>query len=373
MIALPQLGGQSLLTNSRMQKFKTCPRAHRFAYELGLRRDRDATALRIGGCVHKALERLWGKERGDTPLAIALGVVADNYATLPAWVTNVDAEREWNYERETVAALIQGYWNRWSGETPTAEAVELPFTAPIVNPETGGTSRTFQLAGKIDAIATLADGRLAVVEHKTTSDDLGADSDYWKRLRIDPQISGYMLGAKEIGFDCQTVLYDVIRKPTIRPEQIPLIDADGFKVVLNDAGERVFLTNKAGERTKPRETGDAEKGWVLQKRPMSPEEWWKKLSDDIASRPDWYYQRREIARLDADMESYAAELWQMSELIREARTKERWPRNTTACIGMSRCDYLDICHLGLEAGVDETPEGFVRLEHVHPELQGEAE
>lgn len=372
-VSLPQLGGQDLLTHSRMQSFKGCARKHYFQYEQGLRRDRDAVALRIGGVVHKALEVVWksAHDAACDPLNLALVVVANNYANLPGWVTSDETKREWDYERETVAALVHGYWFHWRASTPRAEAVELAFDAPIRNPESGAASRTYRLAGKIDAIASLDDGRLAVVEHKTTGDDIGVDSDYWKRLRIDPQISGYVLGARELGYDIQTVLYDVIRKPTIRPEQVTMVDADGFKIVVDANGERVFLTNKAGEKTKPRESGDPEKGYTLCKRPMTPEEWWKKLSEDIAARPDFYFQRREIARLDEDMQDYAAELWQTAELVREARTKQRWTRNTAACIGYGRCDFLDICHLGLE--IQDTPEGFVRLSHVHPELQGEAE
>lgn len=354
-----------------MQCFKGCVRKHYFQYEQGLRRDRDATALRIGGMVHKALEILWTDADHPNAIGMAMIVIANSYANLPGWVTTEDTKREWECERETVAALIKGYWNHWHTATPPAECVELPFEAPIRNPETGAASRTYRLAGKIDAIATLADGRTAVVEHKTTGEDIGVDSDYWKRLRFDPQISGYCLGARHLGHDIQTVLYDVIRKPTIRPEKVTMVDADGFKIVVDANGERVYLTNKAGDKTKPRESGDAEKGYTLCTRPQTPEEWWKKLSDDIAARPEFYFQRREIARIDSDMEEYEAELWATAELVREARTKQRWTRNTSACIGMSRCDFLDICHLGLE--IDETPEGFVRLSHVHPELQGEAE
>jgi RecB family exonuclease len=353
-----------------MQTFRTCPRRHYFMYEQGLRRDRDATALRIGGIVHKALERLWN-DRASDPLGDALKEVYDNYATYPLWVTTEESQREWEYERETVSALVSGYWERWRKEMPESVGIEHAFDAPIRNPETGASSRTFRLAGKIDALARLAGGRLAVVEHKTTGEDISAESDYWRRLRIDPQISGYVLGARERGFDVQTVLYDVLRKPSIRPEQVTMVDKDGFKIVVDAAGERVYLTNKSGEKTKPRESGDPEKGYTLCKRPMTPEEWWQKLSADIAARPDFYFQRREIARMDSDMQDYAAELWQTAELVREAKTKERWVRNTSACLSMSRCEFLDICHLGLE--VSEVPEGFMRVSHVHPELQGEVE
>jgi hypothetical protein len=44
--------------------------------------------------------------------------------------------------------LMRGYDARWSGEVHTVVGVERQFRAPLVNPETGAASRTFELGGK---------------------------------------------------------------------------------------------------------------------------------------------------------------------------------------------------------------------------------
>ena len=63
----------------------------------------------------------------------------------------------------------------------------------------------------------LPDGRVAIVEFKTTRDEISPGSDYWKRLNIDRQVSVYMLGARALGYDATAVLYDAARVPGLRP------------------------------------------------------------------------------------------------------------------------------------------------------------
>jgi hypothetical protein len=48
--------------------------------------------------------------------------------------------------------MIRGYHARWSGDALEVVAIEREFVAPLVNPTTGAASRTFCLAGKLDAI-----------------------------------------------------------------------------------------------------------------------------------------------------------------------------------------------------------------------------
>jgi hypothetical protein len=44
---------------------------------------------------------------------------------------------------------------------------------------------------------------------------------YVRRLLIDNQISGYMVAARK-NYDVQTVLYDIVKKPTIKPLATPV-------------------------------------------------------------------------------------------------------------------------------------------------------
>lgn len=357
--ALPQITGQDLLTNSRMTCRKSCARKHHYRYNLGIRKGDTAKPLRMGSAVHLGLECLAGGCSFDHAAVAALA----DYEVLPRWANTDEKVHEWLVERETVANLLAGYHWYYEDDPDIAEyiAPEFSFEHPIRNPDTGSSSRTFRVAGKIDGIVRLKDGRLAVLEHKTTGDDIGPDSDYWKKLTIDQQISLYMVAARLSGHDVETVLYDVIRKPSIAPRQVPMLDGDGLKIVLDENGERVLKSDG-----KPRQSGDTQKGWKLLTQTESAETFGDRLRQDIAERPDFYFQRREIPRLASDLAEFEHELWQQSVDIRESINTGRHYRNTSACTLMGTCEYIDLCARGL--GTDEVPSGFVRVSNVNPEL-----
>lgn len=342
-----------LLTHSRIDAFKVCRRKHWFSYEMGIRRESEGKALRMGSAFHDAVECL--ANTGD--LAAACQRIYAKYEAMP----DLADEQEWTYERETVLRLVCGYEWRWSHDELQHIAPEREWRLPLLNPQTGHASKTFDLAGKIDDIVGLPDGRIAVMETKLLSEELDDDSPLWKRLRIDHQISMYVNAARRLGYSADCVLYNVARKPTIKPTEIAILDDLGCKVVLDAKGERV-RTQKGIWR----QTGDKEQGYVLQTRPMTAGEWGDKLSDDIASRPDWYFARKEIPRLDVDLERYEAELWDIQKVMRDAQLNDRHYRtcNKETC---AWCGYFDMCSTGWQSS-DALPEGFVKLVQLHPEL-----
>ena len=363
-----------LLTHSRMQSFKACPRKHYYAYELAIRPDDTAKALRLGSAVHLGLDaRAKGRSAEDAAI-----MATASYETLPTWATSDETRHEWYCEREIVARLLMGYWWYWENTQapPDITPVEIiesekVFHLPIVNPTTGYPMRDIMAGGKRDAIVKLGDGRRAVMEHKTTSDDIAPDSDYWKRLKIDQQISLYMLDS-----GCETVLYDVIRKPSIKPQQIPVLDENQLKIVVDTAtGERCLKSNIKKDGTpgaghgEPYQSANAEKGWVLQTRVETPEEFGDRLSDDIGERPERYFARREIARIAADLADFREELFQQAHAIHEAQKNGRHFRNTASCIGFGRCPYFEPCTSGHD--FTTVPAGFVRVSDLHPELSGD--
>ena len=342
-----------LLTFSRQQSFKNCRKAHWYGYELGLRRINDAKALRMGSAFHCGVEKL-GK--GES-LGAACDAVRKCYDR-----PDVFDEYEWAIELETVLRLVCAYQWRWESHKLEYLAVEQSFELPLLNPETGKRTTSFNLAGKIDGIVRMEDGRIAVKETKLLGDDIGGDSPLWRRLRMDHQISLYIHAARRKGFAAETVLYDVARKPTIAPTEIALTDELGAKIVLDKFGDRVRT-----ERGQYRQTGDAEKGYVLQKRKMTPEEWGDKLSSDIAERPDFYFQRQEVPRLDADIDEYVAELWDIQQTIRDAQKNNKHFR-TVSKNTCSYCSYFDLCSGNIQIG-KVAPEGFEFLNDPHPELE----
>jgi hypothetical protein len=347
---------KQLLTHSSMHSFKVCRKRYFWEYTCGVRRVTDAKALRMGSAYHNGLDFL--KRDGSTNGAIE--AVRASYETTPAEYDQL----EWEMERETVCALLSGYVWRWGGGTGTLAwmASEQPFEIPIRNPETNAASTLWNLAGKIDGLVQLEDGRLAVGEHKLVSDDLAADSDWWRRLQLDPQVSIYVHAARELGHDVATVLYDVTRKPTIKPTDVPILDELGMKIVLDRNGNRVQTEKKLW-----RQTGDTAKGYALQTRPMTTQEWTEKLVNDIAARPDWYYARREIPRLDDEIRECQQELWDLQRTIREAQNSGRWFR-TVSRDTCSWCPYFALCSTKFNPQTGLIPEGFQYVSDKHPEL-----
>mgnify|MGYP006921290952 CR=1 FL=1 len=370
-LTLPQL-----LTNSAASCFKRCPREWKFRYRQGIRPASDTPPLRIGSAVHDALDM---RRKGADREAVVQAIDA-RYAAQPT--RDMDDAVELDIERVIVLALFDGYCKAWPddlgisrrydygttdmaylhGLTPVRLIEsEKSFELPLRHPDTNRKHPHFKRAGKIDFIAELADGRTAIFETKTTGDSIDPSSDYWSVLAIDPQISGYLLAAQDMGIPAETIVYDVIHKPGMRPLSIPLTDENGVKIVLDQNGERV--KNKDG---KWKQAADKDAGYVLQTRPETPAEFDVRLRADIAERPEFYFARKEIPRLTNDLADYRAELWQVAAALRDAQTKGRWFRNTGSCRSMRRCEYLTICANGLDP--NNPPPGFVVTENLHPEL-----
>ena len=89
------------------------------------------------------------------------------------------------------------------------------------------------------------------------------------------------------------------------------------------------------------------------------------LHDCTIVRPEWYFQRRPVPRLQAELIEYAEELWSHGQNLLETRRNGRWVKNPGACMNYNTpCKFLGIC-----SGHD-TPDSdnWQRKECVHNEL-----
>ena len=347
------------LTNSRKNCAQTCLRKHYYSYELGIRRHTEAQQLRFGSAFHLGLD-YW--KQGKTPVESIIAAIEEYDRTEPDNLSD-EKKHSWLVEREKIRQLLNGYFWRWADMSLKWITSENQFNIPLVNPETGRASRTFTAAGVQDGICEDEQG-LALAEHKTTSCDISAGSDYWKRIQMDSQLSLYWQAAQESGYDIKTIIYDVIRKPTIYPSHIPVLDENGLKITTDHDGNRVFLDNG-----KPRQSADKAKGYELQSRLETPEEYGERLRIDIGERPEFYFARREFVRMNADIEEAQYDFWQVAAIIRDCQRYQRWPRSTSACIGFGKCEYFDLCTSGFNPETDSLPEGFTVIDNVHQELE----
>lgn len=247
--------------------------------------------------------------------------------------------------------LMRGYDAAWSAANYEAVAVEQVVTAELFNPATQARSRSFTLAGKLDVLLN-DNGRRILMDHKTTTQDIAdPNSPYWRQLVVESQPSHYMLLEWLNGRKVDTAIWDAIRKPSISPKK--LTKAERAHVLANQRYYDTTISRKSLEI-------------VMGEERETLEMYEARLSHDCTSeRPQWYFQRRPVPRLDHEIVEHAEELWGHSQEILTARREQRWPRNSGACMLYNTpCKFLGIC-----SGHD-TPESdkWRRKNTVHAEL-----
>jgi hypothetical protein len=250
-------------------------------------------------------------------------------------------------------ALMVGYDRQWREAPYSIDAAEMLVESDLWNPETQRKSRTFRLGGKLDVTAFhTTTGRRVIFDHKTTSDDIADPSSaYWKQLKIEGQVSQYMLLEWLNGRKADEAIWDVVRKPGIAPRALTKADAKQAATTGKYFGRELSAEALASLNSDGREDlemYEARLAW-----------------DCTEERPQWYFARRTIPRLDAELAEYAEEVWGHAQDMMYARRENRHPRNSGACmLYNSPCVYLGIC-----SGYD-TPdsEKWHRKENVHVEL-----
>ena len=211
---------------------------------------------------------------------------------------------EYNHATAKAHAMFVGWVEAFQPVLETHEVLEVEkeFSFPLLNPETESPSKTFVEAGKIDGVLKhRASGAIKVLEHKTTSEGIEPASDYWARLAMDGQISKYVLAVCNDGRDVRSVVYDVAKKPGIRP----------------------LRSGKPNEET--------------------PEEFYWRCLANIQENPAAYFVQKEIPRSDSDLLEYCKDAWALSQQILFYRRENLWPRNPSACTAFGQCEYFDLC------------------------------
>jgi len=331
-----------------MSALLACPRKHYWRYEVGLQSDTDTAALRFGSAWARAMQGRWNGMAFEEALdqAIPEDSQLDELAVA------------------TLSGLLAGYFYHYqNGAFIKQVHPEVEFTQPLPG------SRTFSIAGKMDGLCVLHDGRLALKEDKTTANSLAPDSDYWLRLRWNGQLFQYILAAQPMGWDVAIVVYDVVRKPAIEPKQIPVLCDRGLRIVKDSNGARVF--KKDGS---PRESSDKEKGYTLQVRIETAEEFSQRLYEDTLARPDFYFSRREVPILEGDLDEFREQRLTLSRMILHCRQSEKrfdkaeraWPRNVSE-ITCRNCSYQSFCLQNISVDLAHPPAGF-KVGDPNPEL-----
>lgn len=264
----------------------------------------------------------------------------------------------------TARGLMIGYDARWARSGWSPMVVQPAFHLPIVNPATGYRSRTFSLAGRCDGVVVWRRQRF-LLESKTVGESLEPiEATFWARMAVDTQSGLYALARRQQGDPVAGVLYDVLRRPQVRPRLIPKGTpgrADG-----ENAGTRLELQGRKTYFGWPIDERESEAVFGGDAR-ETPELYSLRLAADTLRRPARYFQRKVVKPTKTQSARHAHELWQTAVEIRLAQRAGRHYGNSTACMAYHRaCPYLSLC-----AGWDAPDsDRWPKARSIHPELIG---
>jgi len=329
-----------VITKSRLSAFATCQRLHDLTYNQGYRSIAPRELADFGSLFHAGLDQWWGAHVGAEPLpGIALaeaigGMVAYRAEQAPAIDDTAMAKAE---------LLMAAYDARWAWSMCEWEVLGVEVEFMVVLP---GRKR-LRISGKLDKLLRKrADGTIWFVEHKTTGADLRAGSTYWQKLRMDPQVSIYHLGVRELGYEPAGCLYDVIDRPDQRPLLATPVELRKYTKPTKTEPSRLYANQRDADETL--------------------DEFKVRLAGLIGKEPEAYFARAEVIRLESEIEESLKDVTEMALQIRTGSLTGTAARNPDACFKYGRpCDFHDHCS-GLVPLDDVTR--FIKLDSVHPEL-----
>lgn len=308
---------EGTLTQSRMKAFMRCPRLEKLSYREGWRPIETSHALHFGTAWHKLRRAIWEGLPWE-PIAAALDV------------SPVD--------RVKLVCLAEGYIAHW-GLRSDVIAVEVEIRTAL--PRSDG-SPMVEIEGAIDAITINRETQRVVIwDGKTTSEDLGDDSNLWARLEMDTQVSMYWALALAEGFEVESWVHDVVRKPKLSP-----------------------LLATPPDKIKFKKDGTPYSNVRLEDETL--EAFAQRLREDIAEDPHKYYRRKTIYRQEAMIEAHL----ETADAIAEAIGSGQDYMNTTGCVqAYGRCSMLLAC--GTCSHPADHPGVYRRAEQANEELEGD--
>ncbi len=126
------------------------------------------------------------------------------------WTAKVTAENQ----RELGIEMVKAWYDQGLPLFRDTEIVtiEMPFRVPIINPTTGEVTER-PLDGFIDCIVRRPDGGATVIDHKTAGQQF---SDV--EIALDLQATGYVLAARELGYQDVRFEFHVMSKNRKAPK-----------------------------------------------------------------------------------------------------------------------------------------------------------
>ena len=373
---------QIRLSATSIADFKKCPTLFRLRHVEHLAPVEDADALRMGSHWHRCHEvyaqqiSAYSPDEGDSQESYALGGVIEHlnkaYESIPP---NKTVE-EWGVEREILLRSFLVYLAYWQNNQYDVIATEQKFELPVTHPRVGMplNPKLAVMTGRMDQLV-LWDGKVCVLERKSTSQDIAPDAEYWQLLQKNEQVSIYALALRKIvrssegfvdGYDFSAgyaaatphngvmprlgnTLYDVWRKPQIEPKKLTQeasaqFVADGmyfgekFKVVNESEPDGpYFQINGVNAEVEPGKKG----GTFAIRETVAM--YGARLQVTMSEDPSRYFARREIARTDAEIAEFEKELFAVYTAMSIFEKEKCYYSNPNACKNPMRCPFIGVC------------------------------
>lgn len=355
-------------TNSQLNTAGECERKAYLAYVQGIRPVRQSKALKIGDAVHIGLDKWYS---GDKPTANEAAREASAHYLRRSQSEDRDAEAA------LAAAMVAAYIYTYDDQPYRVIASEVAFDLPLPNPVSGLPDESIRIAGKIDKIVEY-NGDIVIMEHKTTTKDISPGSNYWRRLRIDSQVSMYIAAARAMGYQVTETIYDVIRRPTVEPCMLTQGDTQtfietgqyhgaqfGVSLVENGATPQVIVNGV------PAEVVQGKKSFAIRE---TPEMYGARVEHMMLSNPGYWFQRQIVGRYDETIKSHLWDVYESVMLMRYSLDNGYWPKRTRACFAYGVCPYFELCANNISgADLSQLPDDYYITDDVHEELKEERE
>lgn len=323
-----------VITNSERSTYRRCIRKWHYTYEKLRITPNIPEPLWFGSAIGLGLDGIWEQEEDFMDRFV-------DYIEANAPKTGKDWQEKLMTAYYKGRAMLNAYKALYANDMDIWELVEVE--APVFT----NIQDNIWLRGMIDkVIRNKRTGKLVVMDHKTTKDDLENPAfDYWRIKSLDPQLVGYREGLeKSTGEKCD-MLYDSIkkfpsgRKSTVRKRK--------------DESTDEFALRKA----------DNIETW---------DDYYDRVLAEYTNNPTKYFKRQYIHRTEDEYEEFIEELVEDAKAIAHTKESQVYPKNHGMCEKLSyKCEYFDIC-TKVDCGGDiMLSDNFKTKANRHPELDGD--
>lgn len=312
-----------------------CSNKHYILYQLKLRNKRYSRMRNrlIGRLTHGGIEILYKLAEADLSLEDLSGglidkvlshvrVLAEKYRGM--YIPDEDQkdaefQRQMDIDFGIPLILVESYYNyHFLREKYETVESELWYDIPVPVPGSGNPSSNKRMRGYIDhlVINQGGDGRLYVHEVKTAASWTDNNDRY---LSIDDQTTGYIWGAKQLGYDVAGVIYSVIIKPSLRPH----------------------LTDEAKKWGREQRKKGLPADYDPVEHYEDVEQYMARVRQDYEKNPEKYLLRKIFTRTDEQVEAYERRLYYRCDKLIKMKKSKPFPE--PSMMKCPTCDAFELC------------------------------